>query len=365
MPPSGRRRKKAAACNSTGAPATRGTTADPAAAGPVARQHTLVVGIGASAGGLEALKAFFGAMPPASGLVFVVVVHLDPTHESLMPELLAKSTTLSVEQARDRQPLEVDHVYVIPPNRTLTLQQGLLRVQEVADRRGLRGSIDHFFRSLAAGHGANAVGIVLSGTGTEGTLGARAIKAEGGLVMAQAPETASQPGMPVSAIETGLVDFVMPPEEMPHALLVRRERNRTAARSPPESHKRSRGGEPIAPGGSMDRIPGADGENDSNHAGRALDPRPEHEMRLAAQLDVPVLTTARSREQRDLCARFIHAISSCWHGAFVTFPGNGAGSSVEAAGGLQTPSVRAKPAHCGATSSWLAEARSSLTTSPR
>jgi signal transduction histidine kinase len=191
-----------------------------------------VVGIGASAGGLEALKAFFGAMPPTTGLVFVVVVHLDPTHESLMPELLSHVTRLSVEQARDRQPLEVDHVYVIPPNRTLTINQGLLRVREVADRRSLRGAIDHFLRSLAEAERDRAVAIVLSGTGTEGTLGARAIKAEEGLVMAQAPETAAQPGMPTSVIATGLVDVVLPPDKMPQALLayVRAERDLLAAR---------------------------------------------------------------------------------------------------------------------------------------
>ena len=116
---------------------------------PAAPAQAPVVGIGASAGGLEALKSFFGAMSPASGVVFVVVVHLDPTHDSLMPELLAKCTPLTVRQARDRQPLEGNHVYVIPPNRTLTLEKGLIRVREVADRRGLRGTIDQFFRSLA------------------------------------------------------------------------------------------------------------------------------------------------------------------------------------------------------------------------
>jgi chemotaxis methyl-accepting protein methylase/signal transduction histidine kinase len=178
-----------------------------------------VVGIGASAGGLEALKAFFSAMPPRTGMVFVVVVHLDPTHESLMPELLAKTTPLHVEQAQDRQPLEADHVYIIPPNRTLTIDQGLLRVREVADRRGLRGTIDHFFRSLAADQRSNAVAIVLSGTGTEGVLGARAIKAEEGLVIAQEPDTASQPSMPANVIATGLVDLVLAPDKMPRALL--------------------------------------------------------------------------------------------------------------------------------------------------
>jgi two-component system, chemotaxis family, CheB/CheR fusion protein len=95
---------------------------------PIAGGHRPVVGIGASAGGLEALKAFFGAMPPKTGLTFVVVTHLDPTHDSLMPELLAKVTALRVEHAQDRQPLEADHVYLIPPNRTLTLDQGLIRI---------------------------------------------------------------------------------------------------------------------------------------------------------------------------------------------------------------------------------------------
>jgi two-component system CheB/CheR fusion protein len=158
-------------------------------------------------------------MPKQTGLVFVVVVHLDPTHESLMPELLSHVTRLTVEQARDRQPLEADHVYVIPPNRTLTVDQGLLRVREVADRRSLRVAIDHFFRSLAEAEKDRAVAIVLSGTGTEGTLGARAIKAEGGLVMAQAPDTAAQPGMPTSVIATGLVDVVLAPGKLPQALL--------------------------------------------------------------------------------------------------------------------------------------------------
>jgi chemotaxis methyl-accepting protein methylase/signal transduction histidine kinase/PAS domain-containing protein len=186
---------------------------------PTAGGRLPIVGLGASAGGLEALRTFFGAMPPKTGLSFVVVVHLDPTHESLMPELLAKSTTLGVHQAQDRQPLEADHVYIIPPNRSLAIDQGLIRVREVADRRGLRGAIDHFFRSLADDQHDDAIAIILSGTGTEGTLGLRAVKAEGGMVMAQDPDTASQSGMPTSAIATGLVDFVLSPEQMPKALL--------------------------------------------------------------------------------------------------------------------------------------------------
>jgi two-component system CheB/CheR fusion protein len=158
-------------------------------------------------------------MPAQTGLVFVVVVHLDPEHRSFMPELLSQVTGLAVEQARDYQRLEVDHVYVIPPNRTLTVDRGLIRLQRVAERRWLHGSIDHFFRSLAESEGERAVAIVLSGTGMEGSLGARAVKAAGGFVMAQAPETAAQSGMPGHAIATGTVDAVLPPEKMPEALL--------------------------------------------------------------------------------------------------------------------------------------------------
>src|SRR5262245_27015453 len=222
MSPKGNREKPARSRSrsprrAAGAQKTGPVTPPPAAT--TSHAQALVVGIGASAGGLEALKAFFSAMPPRTGMSFVVVVHLDPTHESLLPELLAKTTPLSVEQAQDRQPLEADHVYVIPPNRTLAIDQGLLRVREVADRRGLRGAIDHFFRSLAADQHSNAVAIVLSGTGAEGTLGARAVKAEEGLVMAQAPDTASQPSMPANVIATGVVDVVMVPDRMPRALL--------------------------------------------------------------------------------------------------------------------------------------------------
>jgi two-component system, chemotaxis family, CheB/CheR fusion protein len=178
-----------------------------------------VVGIGASAGGLEALKAFFTAVPQNTGLAYVVVMHLDPTHESALPELLGRVTSLPVEAATDRQVLQPDHVYIIPPNRHLVVEGGLIRIAEPLDRRGLRGTIDHFFRSLAADQRERAICIVLSGTGTEGTLGATAVKAEGGMVMAQDPQTAGQQGMPASLIATGLVDFILSPEKMPEAIL--------------------------------------------------------------------------------------------------------------------------------------------------
>jgi two-component system CheB/CheR fusion protein len=173
----------------------------------------------ASAGGLEALKAFFTAVPVDIDATFIVVVHLDPTHESFLPELLSRVTPLKVEPARDRQALESNHIYVIPPNRYLTLDQGLIRLHEPFDRRALRGTIDQFFRSLGEDQGDRAIGVILSGTGTDGTLGLKAIKAEGGLAIAQTPETALQPGMPTNAIATGLIDLVLPPEKMPAAIV--------------------------------------------------------------------------------------------------------------------------------------------------
>ena len=200
-----------------------GRTAKPEAAArtPTQRspEHAAVVGIGASAGGLEALKAFFGAVPQTTGLAYVVVMHLDPTHESSLPELLGRVTSLPVDAATDRQVLQADHVYVIPPNRHLTVEGGLIRIATPLDRRALRGTIDHFFRSLATDQRERAIGIVLSGTGTEGTLGAAAIKAEGGMVMAQDPQTAGHDGMPASVVATGLVDFVLAPGKMPESLL--------------------------------------------------------------------------------------------------------------------------------------------------
>lgn len=181
-------------------------------------QRFPVVGIGASAGGLDAFKKLFGAMPVDSGMAFVLIPHLDPTHESLMVELLAKQTTMPVAEARDGTPVHPNHVYVIPPNADLALKDRVLRVVPPPPRRGSQTAIDFFLRSLAADQQARAVGIILSGTGSHGTVGVRAIKAAGGMVIAQTPESAEHDQMPRSAIATGLVDHVLPPEQMPQAL---------------------------------------------------------------------------------------------------------------------------------------------------
>jgi two-component system CheB/CheR fusion protein len=179
-----------------------------------------IVGIGASAGGLEAIEAFFKHMPSDSGVAFVVIQHLSPDHKSLMAELLSKRTQMPVHRAEDGMVVEPDAVYLIPPNKNLRVFHGrLLLSEQDRDSPGINLPIDIFFRSLAEDQGPKAIAIVLSGTGSDGTSGLRAIKEELGMVMVQAEETAAFDGMPRSAIATGLVDFVLPPEEMPAQLL--------------------------------------------------------------------------------------------------------------------------------------------------
>ncbi|MGD8912797.1 MAG: chemotaxis protein CheB [Candidatus Thiodiazotropha sp.] len=180
--------------------------------------HT--VGIGASAGGLEAIESFFKVMPPDSGVAFVVIQHLSPDHKSLMAELLSKRTRMPVHRAEDGMWVERNAVYLIPPNKNLRLFHGRIILSEQdRDARGINLPIDIFFRSLAEDLGAKAIAIVLSGTGSDGTSGIRAIKEELGMVMVQEEESAAFDGMPRSAIATGLVDYVLPPEEMPTQLL--------------------------------------------------------------------------------------------------------------------------------------------------
>ncbi|MGH8534900.1 MAG: chemotaxis protein CheB [Gammaproteobacteria bacterium] len=178
-----------------------------------------MVAIGASAGGLEALKRFFSAMPAQSGLGFVVIPHLDPTHVSHLPELLRRHTPMPVEQAHDGAPVQAEHVHIIPPNALLTIKGGVLHLAAAVARPGIPRPIDGFLRSLAEYQQERAICIIVSGTGSDGTLGLKAIKAEGGLVMVQSPVTAEHDGMPRSAIATGLVDYVLPVEQMPAALL--------------------------------------------------------------------------------------------------------------------------------------------------
>lgn len=169
-----------------------------------------IVGIGASAGGLEALEQFFPPMPHDSGMAFILVLHLDPTHKSIMRELLQKYTPMEISEVENGMQVEPNRVYIIPPNKDMAIMNRRLQLLEPVERRGLRHPIDFFFRSLAQDLQERAIGVVLSGTGTEGTLGLKAIKGEGGLAIAQDPEDARYGGMPGSAIADGLVDYVLP-----------------------------------------------------------------------------------------------------------------------------------------------------------
>lgn len=177
-----------------------------------------VVGLGASAGGLEAFQLFLGAAPADAGFAYVLVQHLDPNHESMLAELLARRTPMPVRQISDNMAIEPNCVYLIPPNASLTIEQARLKLSGFAEPRGFRRPIDVFFRSLAADQGQNAACIVLSGTGADGSEGLRAIKEAGGLTLVQDPNSAKYDGMPKSAVATGLVDRVLAVADMPDAI---------------------------------------------------------------------------------------------------------------------------------------------------
>jgi two-component system, chemotaxis family, CheB/CheR fusion protein len=168
---------------------------------------------------LKAFERFFSKMTPDSGMAFVLVPHLDPSHVSMLPELLRKYTKMALFQAEDGTKVEPNTIYIIPPNKKMAIKHGSLVLTEPTEPRGLRLPISAFFRSLAEDQGSNAIGVILSGTGTDGTLGLKAIKDAGGLVIAQDLASAEFDGMPRSAIETGLVDYVLAPEKMPEQIL--------------------------------------------------------------------------------------------------------------------------------------------------
>jgi len=192
------------------------------ATGSIERKSALksfpVVGLGASAGGLEALKAFFTKVPPTSGMAFIVLVHMTPNQPSLMPALLQKTTSIPVSAAKDEEPLEPNRAYVIPPNKDISVYNGKIQLLDMTTKRALL-PIDYFFRSLAQDQGENAAAIVLSGMGTDGTLGIKEIKVHNGLVFVQSEDSAGYDGMPRSAINTGIVDMIMAPADMPEKLI--------------------------------------------------------------------------------------------------------------------------------------------------
>jgi len=186
---------------------------------PTATEPRLIVGIGASAGGLEPLERFFAAMPADTGMAFVVLQHLSPDFESRMDELLGRQTRLPIHKVIDGIEVGPDQIYLIPPKKEMIIAGKKLLLTDKDDARGFSLPIDHFFRSLAHEAGRRAVAIVLSGAGSDGSRGIRDVHENGGLVLCQVPETARFQGMPLSARQTGVVDAFLPPEQMPSAIL--------------------------------------------------------------------------------------------------------------------------------------------------
>jgi chemotaxis response regulator CheB len=178
-----------------------------------------IVGIGASAGGLPALEQFVRRVPAGSGMAFVVVQHLDPARKGIMADLLQRSTPMKVREIRDGMQIHPDEVYVIPPNYDLSILHGVLQLLPPPPGKGLRLPIDYFLNSLALDRREHAIGVVLSGMGSDGTAGLRTIKEKGGLVAVQEPSTAEFDSMPRSVVEAGLADISAPVEELPGKIL--------------------------------------------------------------------------------------------------------------------------------------------------
>ncbi|MEO1529798.1 MAG: chemotaxis protein CheB, partial [Planctomycetota bacterium] len=179
---------------------------------------TVIVGIGASAGGLEAIESMFDHVSPDSPMAFVIVQHLSPDFESLMEQLLERRTKIPIEIIENDQELLPHRIYLLPPKKEVIVSNGRLLLTERTSDEHLNFPIDHFFRSLAQDAGRNTVGIILSGTGSDGSRGILDIHAAGGFVIAQDEASAKFGGMPRRAIETGVVDLVLPPKEIGQAL---------------------------------------------------------------------------------------------------------------------------------------------------
>jgi two-component system, chemotaxis family, CheB/CheR fusion protein len=190
-----------------------------AANGRLLENELFIVGIGASAGGLEALERLFKSMPPKTGAAFIVIQHLSPDFKSLMDELLARHTPMRIHRVDHGMTVEANCIYLMPPKKEMIISGGRLWLTDKDPEQDLRLPIDHFFRSLAQDAGRRAIAVVLSGTGSDGSRGIRDIHEAGGLVIAQSDETAKFDGMPKSARDTGVVDFVLSPEEIPETIL--------------------------------------------------------------------------------------------------------------------------------------------------
>ena len=228
------------------------------------KEPVAVVGIGASAGGVAVLQQFFSDMQPDSGLAFVVVMHLSPEHESRLANIIQTKTAMSVVQINGPLKVQPNHVYVIPPNKQLTFHDGMLTLVEPQQALGRRVTIDLFFRTLAQSFGQRAVGVILSGTDSDGVIGIKHVRAQGGITIAQDPHEAEYPSMPVTAIGTGAVDWVLPVAQLAPRLLAF-VRNEHAMKLPPEILEATEPDEKVqeAPGGETVSDETRDGRDES------------------------------------------------------------------------------------------------------
>ena len=176
-------------------------------------QPSCVVGIGASAGGLEALQQLLTYLPSNTGMAFVIIQHLAPNHKSLLSEILAKYTVMPVIEAKNGMRVEKNHIYMIPPRYNIEIESDTLRLEEY-DHTKINHPVDIFFRSLAVAYENRSIAVILSGTGSDGTNGIRSIKEANGLIIVQSPDSAKFDGMPRSAISTGIVDMIRNPENI-------------------------------------------------------------------------------------------------------------------------------------------------------
>ncbi|WP_434623443.1 chemotaxis protein CheB [Azospirillum sp. B2RO_4] len=232
--------------NTTAPQEDAAVAAQPTEDGVAPEQGCCIVGIGASAGGLEALQRFFDAVPGDSDLAYVVVQHLSPVHKSLMVDLLAKHTEMEVVQATDGVPVQRNTVYLLPPGKHLSIEDGRLRLTTKDAGSGMSLPIDIFLTALARDQGSRAIGLILSGTGSDGTRGLMAIKSAGGFTAVQQPETAQFDGMPRSALATGQIDAALPPEDLPARLIEHARKALTRARPMPARQRRDEGDDPLA-----------------------------------------------------------------------------------------------------------------------
>jgi len=276
------------------APAAGGATRDP---DPVAANPNapLIVGIGASAGGLDAFKSFFANTPVDTGLAFVLVQHLSPDHKSLLAELVGRTTPMSVIEAVDGMQVAANGVFVIPPDATMTIKGGRLEVIRPAPPRDRRRPIDTFLQSLAEDQGENAVGVILSGTGSDGALGLAAIKEKGGLTLAQAEfDHHALPGMPQSATSTGQVDDVLAVEAMPARIVAHRDHLSGVAGKKDGEGTRTDAASALAV--IMGALRARSGHDFAQYKEKTLLRRLQRRMQVL-QLDSPAAYIARLREQ--------------------------------------------------------------------